>query len=81
MQGEKRVLPKEVKARLEMPLTLNKCGRVSLKGGVANLKQETLWVRLAGKREPVNAILIFAGKKRCFKAGELVRVHLVGQVS
>jgi molybdopterin molybdotransferase len=77
LQGMRNPLTALVKARLLEPLSAGKSKHLSLKNGVAVLKEATLFVRPAGRQDAVNAVLYLNGEKSSFAVGELVPVHLI----
>lgn len=77
LQGMRNPLTPLVEARLLEPISAGKSNHLSLKNGVAVLKEATLFVRPAGRQDAVNVILHLAGEKTVFAAGESVPVRLV----
>ncbi len=70
-----------VGARLLEPISSGKSNHPALKGGVAVLNNATLYVRPAGRRDGINAILHLGGGKASFAAGDLVSVRLLSSCS
>lgn len=77
LQGIRRPIPPLHRARLLEPVTGGKSGHLNLKSGVAIFKNTSLCVRLAGRRDGVNAVLHLRGKKHSLADGETVKIRLV----
>ena len=77
LQGMRQPVPPLHKARLLEPVTGGRSRHVNLKGGVVVFDNSTLCVRLAGRRDSVNAVLHLRGRKRSLPAGETVKIRLV----
>ncbi len=77
LQGMRRPIPPLHKARLLEPVTGGRSRHVNLKGGIIVFDDTTLCVRLAGRRDGVNAVLHLRGRKRSLAAGETVNIRLV----
>lgn len=77
LHGVRRPLGPLVKARLLESISRGKSNHLSLKGGVALVRESTLYTRPAGRLEGMNAILHLSGSRSSFAAGATVSVRLL----
>ncbi len=76
LQGMRRPFSPLVKARSLEPISAGKSHHLNLKGGVAILKDTTLFVRPAGRQDTINAILHITGRKTTCAVDDVVPVRL-----
>jgi molybdopterin molybdotransferase len=78
LQGMKKCSPPEVEAYLLEPIVMTKPGPPCFKGAVLSRKNGRHWVRLAEKIEVPDGYMLVAAKRRIYRQGDTIKVHLVG---
>lgn len=77
MQGSKKYSPRDVSAFLLEPIAIKETGVPSFRAAMFGLQDGTNYVRLAGKNEVPDAYILLSGRRRKYKKGDTVKVHLV----
>lgn len=78
MQGMKKYRPLEVRASLQVPVFFKETGAPCFKGAVIDMQNGRCLVRLTEENEAPDGYIHFAGRRKNFAAGEMVKVHLTG---
>ena len=79
LQGMRRPVPERLSALLQEEVRLRRSGRMNLKAGLAFLEKGRLMVRVAGKTEAANAIMLLPANRKVFRVGDRVPVHLLAR--
>jgi molybdopterin molybdotransferase len=77
MQGACSPWPEPVRAFLEHEVALKRCEVTQLKDGVFSIQDGRCTVRLRGRLEPGNCILVFTKGRHRYPREELIEVHLL----
>jgi molybdopterin molybdotransferase len=78
LQGAKKYRPPVVSASLLTPVVLKETGVPSFKGARVSVQNGRYCVRLTEKTEAPAAYIFFPGRRRKYRQGDTIRVHLAG---